>query len=298
MRLQYARLKVDHGWVCRPIRNHSQSIHAVSFEQKQNLNEVENLYFHHAHQRGTKPYSLPSLIATTQSELPLFTNTKMSPLQSSLSFKVASPSLSRTHHFASSNLEGTTESPHSPISEVPQSNSSSLENHTLYPPGIGPLISMDVDGEDKHSPTPSSHSQTLSFPSPRTASHYVHSPLAQQLDQQHDMTANASGSADPPHTPSSPIPGWTYPSAPGYHSSSTTHHLDATSGQPNSKHEPYNFASSTPSSSTLTYDSFWSSRSFRGSNGIADGGSSQLKDSGTAAAVLESNYADASKVGA
>ncbi|KAG6829946.1 hypothetical protein H0H92_002850 [Tricholoma furcatifolium] len=36
MRLQYARLKVDHGW------------------QKQNLNEVENLYFHHSHQRGSK----------------------------------------------------------------------------------------------------------------------------------------------------------------------------------------------------------------------------------------------------
>ncbi|KAF9450862.1 hypothetical protein P691DRAFT_773611 [Macrolepiota fuliginosa MF-IS2] len=41
MRLQYARLKVEHGW------------------QKQNLNEVENLYFHHSHQRGPKPY-LPS----------------------------------------------------------------------------------------------------------------------------------------------------------------------------------------------------------------------------------------------
>ncbi|KAI5118947.1 hypothetical protein M0805_006293 [Coniferiporia weirii] len=33
LRLQYARLKVDHGW------------------QKQSLNEVENLYFHHRHQQ-------------------------------------------------------------------------------------------------------------------------------------------------------------------------------------------------------------------------------------------------------
>ncbi|KAG9313696.1 hypothetical protein JVU11DRAFT_6044 [Chiua virens] len=33
MRLQYAKLKVEHGW------------------QRQNLNEVENLYFHHSHQR-------------------------------------------------------------------------------------------------------------------------------------------------------------------------------------------------------------------------------------------------------
>ncbi|KAF5353920.1 hypothetical protein D9756_007098 [Leucocoprinus leucothites] len=37
MRLQYARLKVEHGW------------------QRQNLNEVENLYFHHSHLRSPKP---------------------------------------------------------------------------------------------------------------------------------------------------------------------------------------------------------------------------------------------------
>ncbi|KAF9261135.1 hypothetical protein L218DRAFT_547550 [Marasmius fiardii PR-910] len=38
LRLQYARLKVEHGW------------------QKQNLNEVENLYFRHSH---TKPRQSP-----------------------------------------------------------------------------------------------------------------------------------------------------------------------------------------------------------------------------------------------
>ncbi|KAF8128929.1 hypothetical protein EV363DRAFT_1105811, partial [Boletus edulis] len=36
MRLQYAKLKVEHGW------------------QRQNLNEVENLYFHHSHQRSMR----------------------------------------------------------------------------------------------------------------------------------------------------------------------------------------------------------------------------------------------------
>ncbi|KAK7457095.1 hypothetical protein VKT23_010397 [Stygiomarasmius scandens] len=36
LRLQYARLKVEHGW------------------HKQNLNEVENLYFHHSHLRAPK----------------------------------------------------------------------------------------------------------------------------------------------------------------------------------------------------------------------------------------------------
>ncbi|KIJ16280.1 hypothetical protein PAXINDRAFT_168443, partial [Paxillus involutus ATCC 200175] len=37
MRLQYAKLKVEHGW------------------QRQNLNEVENLYFHHSHLRNMQP---------------------------------------------------------------------------------------------------------------------------------------------------------------------------------------------------------------------------------------------------
>ncbi|KAH0831061.1 hypothetical protein J3R83DRAFT_13584 [Lanmaoa asiatica] len=36
MRLQYAKLKVEHGW------------------QRQNLNEVENLYFHHSHLRSMR----------------------------------------------------------------------------------------------------------------------------------------------------------------------------------------------------------------------------------------------------
>ncbi|KAF9235518.1 hypothetical protein BU15DRAFT_77923 [Melanogaster broomeanus] len=37
MRLQYAKLKVEYGW------------------QRQNLNEVENLYFHHSHLRNMRP---------------------------------------------------------------------------------------------------------------------------------------------------------------------------------------------------------------------------------------------------
>ncbi|KAM6494900.1 hypothetical protein JOM56_009523 [Amanita muscaria] len=48
LRLQYAKLKVDHGW------------------QRQNLNEVENLYFHHSHMRVPKfqlqPTQPPALV--------------------------------------------------------------------------------------------------------------------------------------------------------------------------------------------------------------------------------------------
>ncbi|KAF9017090.1 hypothetical protein BDZ89DRAFT_387125 [Hymenopellis radicata] len=47
MRLQYAKLKVEHGWT------------------KQRLNEVENLYFHLSHARGGKPPPSSSANLTT-----------------------------------------------------------------------------------------------------------------------------------------------------------------------------------------------------------------------------------------
>jgi hypothetical protein len=287
MRLQYARLKVDHGWVCRPTCDHFRNVHPVSFEQKQNLNEVENLYFHHAHQRGTKPYPLPSLVATTQNDQPSFTDSRMSPPQSSLSFRVGSSTLSRSHanpNFDSSYQEDSTsyDGPffHSPTSEVPQP-SSSTENHIL---GLGSLISMDVDVEGKRSPTSSSLSRTLSFPS------------------QQYVTCNASGSADASSTSNSLTLGRGFSSAPG-HPSSANYHSDATPGHSSSRHDLYNFgSSSTSSSSTLTYDSFWSSRSFRGSSGnvvpIADESSSQFKDFDSVGSTgLDLNDSGTNKVG-
>ncbi|KAF6752783.1 hypothetical protein DFP72DRAFT_440440 [Ephemerocybe angulata] len=83
MRLQYARLKVEHGW------------------QKQSLNEVENLYFHHSHQKFPKPVQ-PRIVATTtqpeQAPYPPPSNP-----QSSLSFI----SRTATSSFASSTVTGT-----------------------------------------------------------------------------------------------------------------------------------------------------------------------------------------------
>jgi len=76
MRLQYARHKVEHGW------------------QKQNLNEVENLYFHHSHLRGPKHFAAPSIIATHQ-HATSFVGPSTSSVQSSLSFKLATSSLGR-----------------------------------------------------------------------------------------------------------------------------------------------------------------------------------------------------------
>ncbi|KAF5309863.1 hypothetical protein D9619_010507 [Psilocybe cf. subviscida] len=70
MRLQYARLKVEHGW------------------QKQSLNEVENLYFHSSHLRGPKSLPTPATV-TVQHPIP-------EPAQSSLSFRVGPTNLGRT----------------------------------------------------------------------------------------------------------------------------------------------------------------------------------------------------------
>ncbi|KAF4607628.1 WHI5/NRM1 family protein [Pleurotus pulmonarius] len=70
LRLQYAKLKVDHGW------------------QKQSLNEVENLYFRHSHLHGQKSQaSVAPLVSTTTSQN---TNTAAGTTQSSLSFKLGS----------------------------------------------------------------------------------------------------------------------------------------------------------------------------------------------------------------
>ncbi|KDQ23059.1 hypothetical protein PLEOSDRAFT_162916 [Pleurotus ostreatus PC15] len=70
LRLQYAKLKVDHGW------------------QKQSLNEVENLYFRHSHLHGHKSQaSAAPLVATTTSQN---TSAVGGTTQSSLSFKLGS----------------------------------------------------------------------------------------------------------------------------------------------------------------------------------------------------------------
>ena len=51
LRLQYARLKVEHGWVCAYlltfVGRRRLLTHSAFRQQKQNINEVENLFLHH-----------------------------------------------------------------------------------------------------------------------------------------------------------------------------------------------------------------------------------------------------------
>ncbi|KAF9004566.1 hypothetical protein BDQ17DRAFT_1541248 [Cyathus striatus] len=126
MRLQYARLKVEHGW------------------QKQNLNEVENLYFHHSHQRGPKPYPSPQLLATTTqpSETGSFTTSLSTQSKSSLSFKLGSYNLAHTSDPPTPSSSSNSR-PTFPTSE-PQ-YSQSLSNHSAQAsnvPGTDPGTSI------------------------------------------------------------------------------------------------------------------------------------------------------------
>lgn len=70
MRLQYARLKVEHGWVSFFLLfKHFFTFTFLVLKQKQSLNEVENLYFHHHGVRDTSrtdpfpPKNLPLTIS-------------------------------------------------------------------------------------------------------------------------------------------------------------------------------------------------------------------------------------------
>lgn len=61
-------------------------------QQKQNLNEVENLYFHNSHLRGPKTYPVPTIVAT-QSQSASFPPPQLSFAQSRLSFRFGSSAI-------------------------------------------------------------------------------------------------------------------------------------------------------------------------------------------------------------
>ncbi|KAF9481741.1 hypothetical protein BDN70DRAFT_505629 [Pholiota conissans] len=117
MRLQYARLKVEHGW------------------QKQNLNEVENLYFHNSHLRGSKPYPVPTVV-TAQPQPPPFPPPEVNFSQSRLSFRYG-PTTSRN----GSGILGTEPS----VNQVSQDAPTSTERTQAAPIPDHPNSSINMD---------------------------------------------------------------------------------------------------------------------------------------------------------
>ncbi|PPQ88206.1 hypothetical protein CVT25_005171 [Psilocybe cyanescens] len=249
MRLQYARLKVEHGW------------------QKQNLNEVENLYFHNSHLRGSKPFPVPT-IATTQQQHSSFSGPLTSAVQSSLSFKLAPSSLGRIA-LNSGQVPAIDRS----ISTTPpfrEGNNLDQNPQTIQvtppPPqdplaNIDPLLRLDlptdtsamvVDPQERLNPSVA----TISDPV------VLNMPTEDVNITQKEPSVLTTSLSPPQESVESPIDS---------QSSSSNHYTSAKISRPRIPKAPavpkpppsltardmYNFGSA----STLTYDSFWSSHS-------------------------------------
>ena len=233
------------GWVtCR--RHLGLICSSNCFQQKQNLNEVENLYFHHSHLRGPKPFPAPSIIATHQ-HATSFVGPSTSSVQSSLSFKLATSSLGRNPISASS-LPGYDQSKNSTCNEYANAGNHAQQtfpsNDYTISTDIDPSLtpdSMEVDIED------ADVALTLpTTPSQTGTDHPV--ALGDQIDVI-GLTTTPRNSK----SPIDPAPPFTSP-----HAAVKSQRGLSQKGLPAPKAPP-TLSTKDIFSSSLTYDSFWSS---------------------------------------
>ncbi|KAJ8517476.1 hypothetical protein ONZ45_g5332 [Pleurotus djamor] len=198
LRLQYAKLKIEHGW------------------QKQSLNEVENLYFRHSQVHGPKPQNISApVVATAPAPTPTLASE-----QSAMSFKLGSTSFT----ISSSRNEDTTEKPASTPSTM-QTGETRILDIAVQTPSTSALSA----------PTPS-------IPAVR----HVYSKPAQALRPQPTEIITHPSNPYPAPRQSPPL---------SKSSSSSLYYRSTTLSSSGTKtSEPLRF-----SSSSLTYDSFWSS---------------------------------------
>jgi len=250
MRLQYARLKVDHGW------------------QKQSLNEVENLYFHHSHMRGPRPYPSSSALTTfaQPSLLQPSNTTRPNATQSSLSFKQHVTGSSRPA-IEAENLNGGTVETSKPTdgrldemtgtkshdiqaAHLPSNNSPPLINPTL----LSPEDYMHVDPTLKSAERmPSPIDDPFIATSNTTLVATAPAPAVKPKSKSSSKSKLKTGRS--PNSPSQGVPMLTNNNNSLSHSTSSNVNNNS---QSNSNH---NTASYEFGNSTLTYDSFWSSHS-------------------------------------
>ncbi|TFK34627.1 hypothetical protein BDQ12DRAFT_726676 [Crucibulum laeve] len=223
MRLQYARLKVEHGW------------------QKQNLNEVENLYFRHSHQRGPK---LPQITSSpNQCDTTPFNSTAPNPqTASSLSFR-----LSRNEGSLSSNeitLAVSSLNTDAHPQPTPITQHDPVIDPSLLPLSMEGLISMDAGRNEKPAGSePADHA-----------------------------TNTRTGLPSPPHEPN--YSNNHYPSIKPTRNRLSRPQASGKGAPPLTAQDIHGFGTS-----SLTYDSFWSShagpttlaRSFRAPMDIMTG---------------------------
>ncbi|PPQ69261.1 hypothetical protein CVT24_000067 [Panaeolus cyanescens] len=219
LRLQYARLKVEHGW------------------QRQNLNEVENLYFHNSQMRSTKQApematgSVPPMFvplnppARTGYSVPTFRSFKFRP---NLTPEME-PSL-RTSGVPAANTLST-----------PASSATEQQTATVAPePSKTKDIHMSVSTtENRTSTVAHGMSESRHIPSAVAAT------TAPQL-----VTPSTISTAPTPSNQASQNP--YAPLASSYKSASSSQQTKPTQAKLISQLYPYG-------APALTYDSFWSS---------------------------------------
>jgi hypothetical protein len=205
---------------------------------------VENLYFHHSHLRGPKLFPAPPIIATHQ-HATSFVGSSTSSVQSSLSFKLATSSLGRNPISASS-LQGYDQSKNNTSNEDANAANHAQQSFPSndYTTNIDPSLtpdSMEVDIEDAQ--------VALTLPTPPSQTGTDHPmPLRDQID--------VVGLTSPPRNSKSPID-----PAPPFTSSHVTVKPQRGLSQkvlPAPKALP-TLSTKDMFSSSLTYDSFWSS---------------------------------------
>ncbi|KAH7909177.1 hypothetical protein BJ138DRAFT_1127876 [Hygrophoropsis aurantiaca] len=161
MRLQYAKLKVEHGW------------------QRQNLNEVENLYFHHSHLRNQRPPVLsngakPLSHAHTATAAPFLPSAQVPP-QPNQQLVMPVNNIQETQHRTSSPLSHPVAFPSrlSPLSEPPHAESLSPPAFALSPslgtltPSIGAMSTSQLNTVESSSQFLSSQPHSM-FPQSQT----------------------------------------------------------------------------------------------------------------------------------
>ncbi|TFK66486.1 hypothetical protein BDN72DRAFT_146416 [Pluteus cervinus] len=239
LRLQYARLKVEHGW------------------QRQTLNEVENLYFHRSQNRGSssQPFlssspfpiavaSSPAPIARTESSVTL----PLSP-RSPVSFRVGS---SRSTHALSGTSSGVSQS----RSDSTCSASTVASLAPSDPSGTRPCTPPPDSEYNEHDPmqtTPTPRSSLraqaqTSEPSSSTRSQFINKHTILAISSPLRQSSSASSIMTPASTPSrASYPSPRTPSLSAFNLGSTI--LTSKFGLS---------SSSTGGPPALTYDSFWS----------------------------------------
>ncbi|PFH51635.1 hypothetical protein AMATHDRAFT_46976 [Amanita thiersii Skay4041] len=306
LRLQYAKLKVDHGWV---VLSHFSMICTLIWykQQKQNLNEVENLYFHHSHLKAPKAHRPPLTSATIATTTTSLTNSNPSlPPTLLLPIPTNSNPASTTDAIEKNRMVG---SPSSPFGDP---GLLAVAPHTTILPtphnDITPSY-LQMSAQDIHDASTSPSSQISES----------HSTQEQGLTQNDYSTVSSVSPATEnwlerlapflqQSLNSSPFSNNSFPLPPSASSSATSfHNLSTTNTAFSSSHYTHpqsisfsplpNSATSSAPTSELTYDSFWSNhnttRPFRSSLvNLPNSDNSNTLDIGkTAAQILLSGLA-------